>query len=66
MGIANYTDETKEKFVQMPDGTYQLRIEQVNSDMEIDLKTNGSWTADIGTQILIYHRHMSQFLVAEK
>lgn len=48
-GIANYTDETKEKFVQMPDGTYQLRIEQVNSDMEIDLKTNGSWTADIGT-----------------
>lgn len=48
-GIANYTDETKEKFVQMPDGNYQLRIEQVNSDMEIDLKTNGNWTADIGT-----------------
>lgn len=48
-GIANYTDETKEKFVQMPDGNYQLRIEQVNSDMEIDLKTNGGWTADIGT-----------------
>lgn len=47
-GIANYTDETKEKFVQMPDGNYQLRIEQVNSDMEIDLKTNGNWTADIG------------------
>lgn len=48
-GIANYTDETKEKFVQMPDGNYQLRIEQVNSDMEIDLKTNGGWTADIET-----------------
>lgn len=48
-GIANYTDETKEKFVKMPDGNYQLRIEQVNSDMEIDLKTNGGWTADIQT-----------------
>lgn len=47
-GSANYTDETKEKFVQMPDGNYQLRIEQVNSDMEIDLKANG-WTADIKT-----------------
>lgn len=32
----------------MPDGNYQLRIEQVNSDMEIDLKANG-WTADIKT-----------------
>ena len=47
-GIENYTNETKEKFVKMPDGNYQLRIEQVNSDMEIDLKTNGSWT-DGGT-----------------
>ena len=47
-GIENYTNETKEKFVKMSDGNYQLRIEQVNSDMEIDLKTNGGWT-DGGT-----------------
>ena len=31
-GIENYTNETKEKFVKMSDGNYQLRIEQVNSE----------------------------------